>query len=288
MAYLEIEIDGQHVTSHELQETTELGRANDCSLSFPVAFLSRRHLKLQQTAQGWRAIDLGSTNGTWVGGFKVSDHLLADGEVIQLGNLTLAFHERALASVVQGSVPQAAPPAGEWDIFQEDVNDNSGVRLPAFSIDEDASEPVAANAEPVTETPALTRKIVAWPKRNEATNAPVEGLWEVAMKPATSVPPKTGDSREAVGNAKKKAGRRSAASGSLSSWNQLQNRFGTDKKLKTGVILTVVLALGIGSTLIVRLSGIGGPSAPRLAPFVPDSHAQGPVGANSLPRDLPV
>ncbi|MBZ5637674.1 MAG: SpoIIE family protein phosphatase [Acidobacteriia bacterium] len=72
-----------------------LGRAHENELHFPDdTSLSRRHLLLERTGDDWTVRDLGSKNGTFVNGERLSEsHRLTPGDRIAAGHLTLAFED---------------------------------------------------------------------------------------------------------------------------------------------------------------------------------------------------
>ena len=63
------------------------GRSADLVLAEPT--ISRSHAAIGFDAEGFFVQDLGSTNGTMVNGGKAVRTLLKDGDVIQMGKLTL-------------------------------------------------------------------------------------------------------------------------------------------------------------------------------------------------------
>lgn len=75
----EIEVDG----------SVTLGRAGvDIKLEDPL--LSRRHARIEQGPDGLRVTDLGSTNGTFVNGVRISEPTdLAAGDVVRVGETSL-------------------------------------------------------------------------------------------------------------------------------------------------------------------------------------------------------
>lgn len=72
-----------------------LGRSVENRLSFPKdSGLSRKHLLLRQDAGCWTVIDLGSKNGTFVNGARISGkHRLRPGDRISAGAQTMIFND---------------------------------------------------------------------------------------------------------------------------------------------------------------------------------------------------
>lgn len=68
-----------------------IGRGDDCDLRLAHASISRRHAELQADEAGWMLRDLGSKNGSHVGGQPVAQARLAQGAWIRLGDLYCEF-----------------------------------------------------------------------------------------------------------------------------------------------------------------------------------------------------
>jgi hypothetical protein len=71
-----------------------LGRSSACDIQVLDDSVSRTHLELKRTADGWTAADVGSKNGTWVGTSRIpslAPAVLADGARLQVGNVELFF-----------------------------------------------------------------------------------------------------------------------------------------------------------------------------------------------------
>lgn len=86
-----VEVDG---TRHPLTaETTLVGRDVSCDITISDPGISRRHVELRTETAGGRTQvsirDLGSTNGTFVGGEQIRNARLADGESFTMGRTTL-------------------------------------------------------------------------------------------------------------------------------------------------------------------------------------------------------
>ena len=70
-----------------------IGRAAGNDLQLSGGYVSRRHARLERSPEGtWRAIDLGSSNGTFVNNRRAEVATLNDGDVISLGPHRLVLH----------------------------------------------------------------------------------------------------------------------------------------------------------------------------------------------------
>jgi hypothetical protein len=61
------------------------------TIRLPSAYVSAPHAALEATASGWRVVDLGSNNRTYVGTVKVSCQDLVYGDEIRLGDVVLVY-----------------------------------------------------------------------------------------------------------------------------------------------------------------------------------------------------
>ena len=64
-----------------------VGRAEDNDLVLADPEVSRHHARLEPDGQGWRAVDLGSTNGTWVNGVRLNAATIAVGDEVAFGGV---------------------------------------------------------------------------------------------------------------------------------------------------------------------------------------------------------
>jgi diguanylate cyclase (GGDEF)-like protein len=69
----------------------EVGRGSNAGLVLDADSVSRRHARIEPMGAGHRLIDLGSTNGTYVNGLRVKEHLLKDGDRVQIGKALLKY-----------------------------------------------------------------------------------------------------------------------------------------------------------------------------------------------------
>ncbi len=66
-----------------------IGRGREANLKFPHGLLSRKHCELVEDDGGILVRDLGSRNGTFIGGRRVESAPLAPGELLTVGGITL-------------------------------------------------------------------------------------------------------------------------------------------------------------------------------------------------------
>lgn len=68
-----------------------IGRGSDCEIRINDHSVSRRHARIQPGADGFYAVDLQSTNGTFVNDIPASMCRLKDGDYLRIGNCIYRF-----------------------------------------------------------------------------------------------------------------------------------------------------------------------------------------------------
>ena len=68
-----------------------LGRDASCDLVLDADDVSRRHARVRAAGHGHQVEDLGSTNGTFVGGAPVTSRELVAGDLIRLGSIMVKY-----------------------------------------------------------------------------------------------------------------------------------------------------------------------------------------------------
>jgi len=68
-----------------------IGRATDCDVRINDHSLSRRHARIQAGADGYYAVDLQSTNGTYINDVPTAMCKLKDGDYLRCGNCIYRF-----------------------------------------------------------------------------------------------------------------------------------------------------------------------------------------------------
>ena len=70
-----------------------LGRGNDCDIRINDHSVSRRHARIQPGPEGFCAVDLQSTNGTFVNDKRIHKATLAAGDRLRVGRIELTVEK---------------------------------------------------------------------------------------------------------------------------------------------------------------------------------------------------
>jgi pSer/pThr/pTyr-binding forkhead associated (FHA) protein len=76
------------------RDLTRLGRHPDSEIILDDITVSRRHVAIERTAEGYVASDAGSLNGTYVNHERIERAVLHHGDELQVGKFRLVLFER--------------------------------------------------------------------------------------------------------------------------------------------------------------------------------------------------
>jgi pSer/pThr/pTyr-binding forkhead associated (FHA) protein len=105
---------------HVFEQQAVVGRDADCDVPLASRSVSRRHALLEKTENGWTLRDLGSANGTFLGGARVTEVPLSTGAALRFGEVEALFEvevkettsaERLISSLSIPPVRKARPVA---------------------------------------------------------------------------------------------------------------------------------------------------------------------------------
>jgi FHA domain/DUF1707 SHOCT-like domain len=71
--------------------TIVVGRSRGCDIVMPQPTVSRHHLELRALDGAWLAVDLGSSNGTWLMGRRVGRARVIPGDELFLGDCAVVL-----------------------------------------------------------------------------------------------------------------------------------------------------------------------------------------------------
>ncbi|MBD3345495.1 MAG: FHA domain-containing protein [Chitinivibrionales bacterium] len=106
-AVLDLKEKDAILVSYELPEKeVTIGRSRDNSISIADKSISRHHALIAFTDKGFRIKDLNSLNSIYVNEIKIREAVLQDGDIIELGKVTLIFRQRKPAQAPDGGSHQ--------------------------------------------------------------------------------------------------------------------------------------------------------------------------------------
>jgi signal transduction histidine kinase len=107
--------DGKRVKGIDTErDEIVIGRDASCDVPLDDKTVSRRHAKMTRVVEGVLVEDLGSRNGTYVGGEQIKTHRLAPGESVTVGGYTLSVRG---VTEITGARPKTAERPAETAIL---------------------------------------------------------------------------------------------------------------------------------------------------------------------------
>src|SRR5215510_1516784 len=114
-----------------------IGRGAENSLCIPATVVSRSHAELIRVGAGYLLRDLGSTNGSFVNGARITEQMLNDGDTLRFGGNGPEMTFR-LIEANSGAVP--ALPRHEQSTAESLIHSLTGqLKVPQSDVSEEAS-----------------------------------------------------------------------------------------------------------------------------------------------------
>src|SRR5690349_14437605 len=92
-------------------QARRIGRVPDNDIMAPHPSVSRHHAEPHTPPDGYRIVDLGSHNGTFVNEQRVSAATLAEGDTVGFGDTTFRLSGGELFQIADPAPPQMPPAA---------------------------------------------------------------------------------------------------------------------------------------------------------------------------------
>jgi len=110
MAKLVILTQGMTDRAHELKaDRTTIGRVEDNMFQIAEPSVSSHHCEVLLRGKDVVIKDLGSTNGTFINGEKITESVLQPGQTLRLGNIELRLDTGAPGARASTGAPATAP-----------------------------------------------------------------------------------------------------------------------------------------------------------------------------------
>ena len=106
---------------YEVKLPLTIGRGHEASLQLRHALVSRQHCELFEDRGRIMVRDLGSLNGTFVGGQRVDTAPLLPGQLLTIGSVTLRAIYDGDAMLAQSTSDVLASPVGEDTVSLDDT-----------------------------------------------------------------------------------------------------------------------------------------------------------------------
>src|SRR6185369_756 len=99
MAKLVVLSAGMTGRSHELKaDTTTIGRVEDNTFQIAEPSVSSHHCEILLKGSEVMVKDLGSTNGSFINGEKVTESVLKPGQILRLGQIEMRLETDSMAA----------------------------------------------------------------------------------------------------------------------------------------------------------------------------------------------
>ncbi|GMV40122.1 MAG: hypothetical protein AMXMBFR64_18380 [Myxococcales bacterium] len=106
MHQVEVHVEGENIGA--LATPFTVGRDPECDVILPDSSVSRRHLKVTLTGSGLLLEDMGSSNGTWLDGRRITREVVPTGQSFVVGRVSMALRALEAGSTAAPYVPPRA------------------------------------------------------------------------------------------------------------------------------------------------------------------------------------
>jgi pSer/pThr/pTyr-binding forkhead associated (FHA) protein len=166
---------------------TSLGRHDDCVIRIKSAQVSRRHCELYEVGAQLMLRDLGSSNGTYVNGKRVTGEVsLKHGDEVTVGAVTLRVAKLGKPVSSLPASPESKPKAGDTaivDAVEVDVSDDADEEEFEMEFDDGEAPPEIEGIPLAEDLPVEPARPKAAAKKTSSSNDPTVTL-DQAKKPA--------------------------------------------------------------------------------------------------------
>ena len=167
---------------------TVIGRHDDCLIRIKSSQVSRRHCELYEVADKLTLRDLGSSNGTFVNGKKVSgQQALKHGDEVTVGAVTLRVAQLGQAPISRAEPgSDSKPKAADTAVLEAIAADEDEQEEFEMEFDDGDPVPVVEGIPLADEEETKAAKSKSSPKVATASRTPVPAAEKPAEKPSTA------------------------------------------------------------------------------------------------------
>jgi|GEM_PF-2720361 pSer/pThr/pTyr-binding forkhead associated (FHA) protein len=178
-----ISVNNKVLGTYVVKKTViSIGRSRTNTISIASKAVSRTHVRIELTREGWSVADLGSLNGTYVNDIRITSAFLSEGDKVTVGAYTVLFSPEPSQAAVEEELRPAAqaesPEGTDTDVRVEGVPP--------------ATETAIAPAKDQPNPPPGPQSMPPEPERAVAAASLEETVEKTSdAAPEVSVPPET-------------------------------------------------------------------------------------------------
>lgn len=155
MPQLRISLSADNLITHELtEEKITIGRLADNAIQIEDGSVSSHHAELVQEGSGYKLVDLNSTNGTFVNGHQVTEHVLHDGDLVRFGQIDAVYGVHA-AEKGEGAQPLPSAGGAQASLGSSSARPASFVNASPFPKPKEKADPLSVAAMVIAAIAAL-------------------------------------------------------------------------------------------------------------------------------------
>jgi predicted component of type VI protein secretion system len=117
-----ISVNNKVLGTYVVKKTViSIGRSRTNTISIASKAVSRNHVRIESTAEGWTITDLGSLNGTYVNDIRINSAFLSEGDRVTVGAYAITFSPEPTQAAAAGETHVSAVHAAEPEGTDTDV-----------------------------------------------------------------------------------------------------------------------------------------------------------------------
>jgi pSer/pThr/pTyr-binding forkhead associated (FHA) protein len=119
-----ISVNNKVLGTYVVKKTVvSIGRSRTNTISIASKAVSRNHVRIELTREGWSVSDLGSLNGTYINDIRITSAFLSEGDRVTVGAYTILFSPEpshdASEEEVRPTAGQSEPEGTDTDVHVE-------------------------------------------------------------------------------------------------------------------------------------------------------------------------
>jgi pSer/pThr/pTyr-binding forkhead associated (FHA) protein len=155
-----ISVNNKVLGTYVVKKTViSIGRSRTNTISIASKAVSRNHVRIESSADGWTIADLGSLNGTYVNDIRINSAFLSEGDRITVGAYAIIFSPEPSQAAGSGETHVAEVQPAEPESTDTDVRLENAVASDTSAATRDQTDVAEAGVEASVPLPPQTTSI---------------------------------------------------------------------------------------------------------------------------------